>query len=209
MSARSNKGPSAPPTELLTEQTSALGRELRRLRRNKGLSIQAFSTLADVSAGLLSQIERGTSSPSLRTLTKLRHALGVPLGALFEKEDSSALAESCFIQRHEARRKLDLGPHRLVKEMLSPDISGLVQMMVLVIPPDGGSGEQPYNYKGEKAGLVLEGFLQLSIDGASFDLRPGDSFQFDSMLPHRFHNSHHGTARVLWIICKPHTDPGL
>ncbi len=208
MNTRFKAEPSAPPAELLTEQTSALGRELRRLRLNKGLSIQAFAEKADVSAGLLSQIERGISSPSLRTLTKLRHALGVPLGALFEGS-RSASAESRFVQRREGRRRLDLGSHRLVKEMLSPNTSSPMQVMILVIPPGGGSGDQPYNDEGEKAGLVLEGFLQLVIDGESFDLRQGDSFQFDSSLPHRFHNLYQDTARVLWIIRKAQADVGL
>lgn len=209
MSARTKAGLLAPPTELLTEQTTALGRELRRLRLNKGLSIHAFAEMADVSAGLLSQIERGISSPSLRTLTKLRHALGVPLGALFEEGERQVLAESHFIRRREARPKLDLGPHRLIKEMLSPHTASAMQIMILVIPPNGGSGDQPYNDEGEKAGLVLQGFLQLTIDGESFDLREGDSFQFDSMLPHRFRNFHRDAARVLWIIRKPQTDTAL
>ncbi len=94
MSARSKEGLSAAPAELLTRQTTALGRELRRLRLNKGLSIQAFAAMADVSAGLLSQIERGISSPSLRTLTKLRHALDVPLGALFDEGKRPAVAKA-------------------------------------------------------------------------------------------------------------------
>ncbi len=71
-------------------------------------------------------------------------------------------------------------------------------MMILVIPPNGGPGTSPIMTRGEKAGLVLEGFLQLSVDGESFDLRQGDSFQFDSTLPHRFRNlqSRNGTCAV-------------
>lgn len=193
----------------LARETSILGRELRRLRTNRGLSLQELARRADVSVGLLSQIERGISSPSLRTLTKLRSALDVSLGQLFDAPAPTGAAEARFVRRLSDRAHMDFGPSRLVKELLSPDPAAGLQMMVLLIPPDGGSGDQPYHYGGEKAGLVLEGFLRLTINGHVLDLRTGDSFQFDSQLPHSFRNLHRQPAKVLWIINRTGAGPAL
>lgn len=54
-----------------------------------------------------------------------------------------------------------------------------------------------------------EEFVRLTINSHVLDLRTGDSFQFDSQLPHSFRNLHRQPARVLWIINKTSTGPAL
>ena len=184
-----------------TEAAAALGRRIRLLRTYRGLSLQQFAAESGLSIGLLSQLERGLSSPSLRTLDKLRQALGVSLGALFE--DGVAEASSGVVRRAEDRPVLDLGPAGLMKQYLSPNRDASLQMMLLSIPPGGGSGKDLYNYVGEKAGMVLEGYLHLQVGNQAFDLRKGDSFQFDSSLPHGFRNRHTTRAEIFWIIRQP------
>jgi quercetin dioxygenase-like cupin family protein len=56
---------------------------------------------------------------------------------------------------------------------------------------------------GQKAGLLLEGRVKLSVAGTETVLEEGDSFQFDSTLPHGVHNESANTAKVLWMI-SPH-----
>src|SRR4051794_19021375 len=95
-----------------------LGHTIKRLRTQRALSLQRLAELSDVSVGMLSHIERGLTSPSLRTLTKIRLALDVPISALFE---SSGEAEGVdFVRRSTSRPILDLGAEHLVKELLSP-----------------------------------------------------------------------------------------
>ena len=188
--------------ESLESETAALGARIRRLRTGRGLSLKELSVKAGLSLGLLSQIERGTSSPSLRTLTKLRLALEVPLSALFPAVEGQ-VADSRWIRRQEDRARIDLGPSRFVKELLSPDGSRPLQLLLLTLPPGGGSGAEPYSYEGEKAGLVLNGGCRLRVGDEAIDLRKGDSFQFDSSIPHSFENPHRTEAKLLWIISKP------
>ncbi|MCC7273675.1 MAG: cupin domain-containing protein [Alphaproteobacteria bacterium] len=190
-------------------EAATIGHQVRRLRTNRGLTLQALSAASGVAVGLLSQIERGISSPSLRTLTKIRAALDVPIGVFFAPPAQVARAEAKFIRRFENRGTVDLGDMRLVKELLSPSPASALQMMMLVIPPGGGAGAETYSYEGEKAGVVLEGFFKLHIAGEVYDLRKNDSFQFDSSLPHTFENPRSTEARVLWIVCKPTAPPTL
>jgi transcriptional regulator with XRE-family HTH domain len=184
-----------------------LGATIRRLRGERDLSLQRLAELSDVSVGMLSHIERNLTSPSLRTLTKIRLALKVPISALFENQPESEDVE--FARRAEARPLLDLGPDILVKELLSPANARALQFMMLVIPPGGGSGPQPIGYPSEKGGLVVEGRIRLQVGETSTLLSKGDSFQFDGALPHRFVNDGAETARVLWMIVQLSLDRHL
>ena len=190
-------------------EVATIGHQIRRLRTNRGLTLQELSAASGVAVGLLSQVERGLSSPSLRTLTKIRTALDVPIGVFFAPPAQLVQAEAKFVRRFEHRRTVDLGDMRLTKQLLSPSPSSMMQLMMLVIPPGGGAGPETYSYEGEKAGLVLDGFFKLHIAGEVYDLRQNDSFQFDSSLPHTFENPRTTEARVLWIVCKPPVDRTL
>lgn len=181
-------------------EATALGKTIRRLRLERKLSLQQLSSRTEISVGMLSHIERGISSPSLKSLTRIRLALGVPISALFEETEQSRQAEARYVRRHNERPSLDLGPELLVKELLSPSTARDLQFMILHIPPGGGSGEVPYSSPGEKAGFVLEGTLRVHIGEDMVDIHAGDSIQFDSSIPHRFGNPTGTASKVLWII---------
>jgi transcriptional regulator with XRE-family HTH domain len=205
MSVKTEKPPAKnrkQPPEIVdpAHEATALGKTIRRLRLERNLSLQQLSGRTEISVGMLSHIERGISSPSLKSLTRIRLALGVPISALFEGGEKSKQAEVKYVRRHNERPSLDLGPQFLVKELLSPSTARDLQFMILHIPPGGGSGEVPYTSPGEKAGLVLEGTLRVHIGEDMVDIHAGDSVQFDSSIPHRFGNPTNSGVRVLWII---------
>ena len=176
----------------------SLGQTIKGLRTARNLSLQRLAELSDVSVGMLSHIERDLTSPSLRTLTKIRLALEVPISALFESAGEPEGVD--FVRRAGSRPVLDLGPEHLVKELLSPPNARALQFMMLIIPPGGSSGAAPIGYPSEKGGLVVEGEIALHVGANATRLCEGDSFQFDGALPHRFVNAGSGTAKVLWII---------
>ncbi len=174
-----------------------VGRTLRRLRQEKGLSLQELALAAGVSVGMLSQLERDRANPSLRLLTQIRIALGVSVSELFE-EASSRPADPPFVRRADNRGWLELG--YLSKELLSPTVPNNLQFMILHIPPHGTSGGQPLSYPAEKGGMILRGELLLKVKSDEVTLREGDSFLFDSLDPHSFRNPTDATTQVLWII---------
>jgi len=183
-------------------EASALGGTIRRLRQQRKLSLHSLASQAEMSVSMLSQIERGISSPSLKSLTKIRLALGVPISSLFESSGTKTNPGAKYVRSLADRPNLDLGPTYLVKQLLSPSIAKDLQFMILTIPPGGGSGDMPYSSPGEKGGLMLEGSLRLFIGDDIVDVRNEQSFQFDSSIPHHFKNIGERTARVLWIICQ-------
>ncbi len=179
-----------------------LGLAVREARQARGLSLKQVAEGASVSVGLLSQIERGISSPSVRSLRAICAVLDLPVHALFGGQPADD-PEARRIVRKSRRRVVSFGSKGFVKQFLSAHEGGALQIMEVVLAPDGGSGDRPYNHEGEEGGVVLQGRLELYIDGETYHLDEGDAFSFESMLPHKFRNLVEGTTRVLWITTPP------
>jgi transcriptional regulator with XRE-family HTH domain len=179
-----------------------LGQRLRGTRQRRGWTLQELAASSGLSVGMLSQIERGVSSPSIRSLQRLADSFGVPVGWFFGAAGPAQPGPD-WIQRQAQRRVLDLPGKGITKELLSPEGDGRLQLMRITIAPGGSSGEVPYRHAGEDAGTVLEGVLLLEVDGMPGQLEAGDSFRFLSTLPHRFANP--GTVRcvTLWAVTPP------
>jgi len=178
-----------------------LGARIRALRRKRKMTVNELAQKAGVSVGMVSQVERGIANPSLRILERLRLTLDIPLSDLLEADpaDSSQAEHAAFVRRAKQRPNFDVGTVGLHKEMLSPHGSHDMQFMIIAVPPHARADEVLIG-PGEKAGLVLEGRLILGVGNQQTEIGPGDSFQFDSMLPHFVSNPDATVARVLWIM---------
>jgi len=183
-----------------------VGGTIKGLRLAKSMTLQDLALAAGVSVGMLSQIERDRANPSLRVLTQIRHALGAPINALFEDVDEAPRGPS-FVRRANQRPRLELG--YLSKELLSPGEPHGLKFMILHVPPQGTSGGAPLSYPSEKGGMILEGQLCLKVKDEEALLNEGDSFLFDSLLPHSFRNPGDRLTRVLWIIGPVPIEPHL
>lgn len=194
--------PQNPPvTELPADasERDGLGARLRRRRKVRGLSLKEVARRADVSIGLISQVERGLTMPSVRSLGAICAALEMPVGWLFDTTDADD-DDDLVVRRHQ-RRVLDLGAKGMIKELMTPDSCTGIQMMRLVIRPGGSTGETPYNHpSGAKCGTVLSGQLMLEVDGDICRLNTGDSFAFEATRMIRFWCEGSEAAEVLWIV---------
>lgn len=176
---------------------ASVGEAVRRLRKARGMTLQELADASGVSVGMLSQVERNLSSPSVRVLDGIRRALDAPLSALFD-EAGGAAGDPAFVRRQGARPVIELGVLR--KELLSAGGAHHLQMMILHIDVGASSGDQPFSYPAEKGGLILSGELTLKVGDEETVLREGDSFAFDSLKPHSFRNNGAAPAKVMWII---------
>lgn len=195
--------PALPNAADISEDDRAFGRAVREARQMRGRSLQQVADGAGISVGLLSQIERGISSPSVRALRSICGVLDLPVHALFGGTQAGVEQEARRIVRVNQRRRMDFGSKGFVKEFLTANDTGDLQIMELTLEPGGGSGEDAYHHEGEEGGLVLEGLLELFVDGSVYRLGTGDAFSFESALPHKFKNLAEGRTRVLWITTPP------
>lgn len=190
-------------TQRGAESDSWVGRQVRDLRKARRMSLKQLNEASGLSIGLLSQIERGTSSPSLRSIQALSEALGVPPIWFFNDGRMPPQPERDIIVRRGAGRRLELPHKRLTKELVTPDLSGSLQMLIVAIEPGGTTGSQSYSHPGEECGYLLEGELDLWIADEHFQLRKGDSFRFKSTLPHQSFNPGKVTTRIIWVTSPP------
>lgn len=177
-----------------------IGQKLRRRRKIKRLSLKTLAEKAELSIGLLSQIERGISTPSIRSLGQVCHALEMPMSWLFERSGALALVEPCVV-RHANRRRMDLGKGGMIKEILSPDSINRIQLMRIVIHVGGRSGESPAQHPaGAKCGMVISGDLGLEVDGHTYILNQDDSFAFQADAQYRFWAAGDTDCEVIWAV---------
>ena len=115
-----------------TRLEAAIGREVRAFRHQLGMTVTLLALSANMSAGMLSKIENGQTSPSLATLTELSRALQVPVTAFFRRfeEERSATyvkaGQGLPIERRGFNEPLQT-KHRGGKDMADSDRSSDLQ----------------------------------------------------------------------------------
>lgn len=168
-----------------TEPAADVGRQLRRLRQARGLSLRALAQHSGLSLNTLSLIEHGKSSPSVSTLQQLATALAVPITAFFESE---APRHAIVHTWADARRRMPFANGAL--EDLGAGISDpSLEPFRLVIEPAATSGPCTIVHTGQEFVYCLSGSIRYSVAGQSYQLEPGDSLLFEAHLPHCWANA--------------------
>ena len=193
--------PEAAPEAIDDSAVRYLGREVRGLRKARGLTLAEVAKRSSLSVGYLSLVERDLATPSINALHAISRALGVTISWFFDA-GAAPQKERQFVVRRAHRRRLDFSAG-IVDELLSPSLDGQLELLLSRFPPGASSGEVPYTHAGEEAGIVLRGRLELWVDGNVMMLEVGDSFGFPSTLPHRYRNASSEEAEVVWAITPP------
>lgn len=184
----------------LADRPATLGQRLRRARQARGLTIRQVADRSRLTESFISLLERDRVNPSVASLQRIARALGTPLGRLFDETEPSR----GHLVRRDRRAKLTYPGLRATDYLLSPDLSGRLQVIWAEAAPGGGSGDEPYTHEGEEeCVVVIRGRMEIWVDGKRHVLRPGDAITFDSRLPHRWRNIGRGRLVAIWAITPP------
>jgi len=178
-----------------------VGPRVRALRDAMDLSLRDLAERSGVSAQMLSQVERGETSPTLSVAARIAGGLELSLSQLLRLDEGDGVAVVRATERLKggARR----GGHGY--EVVTPPLPGQ-RAEVAVHTLSGGSvtggpGDPPLHEAGSReTALVLDGELRLVCDGVPHDLAAGDAVTFDADLPHHFENPGEGETRFLAVI---------
>ena len=186
----------------MLEPDAQVGREIRDLRKARQMTLDTLAAQTSLSKGHLSQIERGVSSPSVRALHAISRALGVTVSWFFRpvREGDEALRDIVVRKGMHRRLKFESG---IEDELLSPSLDRSLELLRSTLPPGAISGRNSYSHTGDEAGIVTSGTLELWVDGKHVTLQAGDSFAFESALPHRYENRGDCDVVVIWAISPP------
>ncbi len=176
-----------------------VGPRVRALREAMGLSLRDLAERSGVSAPLLSQVERGETSPTLASAAKIATGLELTLSQLLRLDEGQHVA----VSRASGRRRYERGGHRF--EELTPPLPGQrADVSLHLLEPGattGGRTDPPMHEPGSReTAVVLGGTLALVVDGSRYDLQEGDSVTFDADLPHYFENDGEEPTRFLAVI---------
>ncbi|MEH6576831.1 MAG: cupin domain-containing protein [Amphritea sp.] len=180
-----------------------IGRQIRDLRKAKGITLTTMAEKISRSVGYVSQVERGVSSLPIPVLQAICEVLGVNISWFFHADSQAPLEELNYIVRGDNRRSLNFAGTGIREELLSPRLSGQLQMILTTFSPGAGSQESRQR-KGEEAGYVQSGSLELGIGDKVFMLQAGDSFSLTGDDPHWARNpSAEEEAVVVWTLAGP------
>jgi transcriptional regulator with XRE-family HTH domain len=178
---------------------SAVGPRVKALREAMDLSLRDLAERSGVSAPMLSQVERGETSPTLQVAAKIASGLELRLSQLLRLDEEGTVS----IVRAGEGRHGGSGGHTYV--VLTPPLPGLrAEVTRHTLKPGGqtgGPGDPPRHEPGARETATVEtGALSLHIDGAEHLLAAGDTVTFDADLPHHFANHTKEEAVLLAIV---------
>jgi len=192
------------------------GSRLRAERQRQGVGVRELSRRIEVSASMISQIERGRVMPSVNTLFAITTVLGISLDALLgggaaaivsgngkgaEGSEDGRAAGSPLVQRHDAGQSVGLASG-VRWELLTPEPDTAVEFLRTIYAP--GSESTPpdalIRHGGHEYGTVTEGRLGVTVGFETFQLEAGDSISFASTTPHRLFNDGPERAVAIWFV---------
>jgi XRE family transcriptional regulator, regulator of sulfur utilization len=178
-----------------------IGPRVKALREAMDLSLRDLAERSGVSAPMLSQVERGETSPTLHVASRIAAGLELKLSQLLRLDESGAVTIV-----HAAERRRGGSPEQgHAFEILTAPLPGqraeLSRHTLAAGARTGGAGDPPMHEPGSREiALVEHGAVVLDIDGERHELGAGDCVTFDADLPHHFENPGPGEAALLAVV---------
>jgi transcriptional regulator with XRE-family HTH domain len=195
----------ATPLEVLPDEgvqveheRQALGARLRATRKRQRMTLKEVATKAGISESFLSQVERGLAGASVSTLQRVATALGVMVADLFEPDQVLRPR----VVRHERRSMMNFGGAR--NYLLTPRPLGNIEVFWTELDPGQATSEAPFTHgDSEEVVIVVTGEVEVTVAGATYHLRTGDSITYSSAVPHTCVNDATVVAEVLFVVSPP------
>lgn len=183
----------------LDADAASLGARVRSLREAMGLSLRELAKRTGVSAPMLSQVERGETSPTLSVASKIAAGVELTLSQLLRLDEGRHLV---ITRSGEGRRRNRAG--HMVEELTPPLPGQRAELSLHRLQPGaatGGPGDPPIHEPGSRETVyVRSGTVVLAVDGGEHELGAGDSATFDADLPHHFENRAGDETEFLAVV---------
>ena len=173
-----------------------IGGKIRKLRTQKGLTLEELASRSELTKGFLSQLERNLTSPSIDSLDDILEALGTNLAEFFQEDKVERYVfreDDFFTDEREDCTVCWIVPNTQ-KNRMEP---------ILLTLPEGGRSFEMAPHNGEEFGYVLDGTVSLECDGRKNVLHQGETFYLHGRSFHTLRNERRSNARILWVSTPP------
>lgn len=181
-----------------------LGTRLRRIRFERGLTLQAAGAACGVGASTLSKIENGQASPAYGTLKRISEGLGLTFEELISGRRGDQLSARRSVTRRSETLRFKSSRHRYyvhAKDLVSKAMIPLEMDILASDPPESSDWS---SHDGEEFIYVLEGEIEVHLQNYTpFRLKAGESAYIDSGMRHAFVAIGGGRARMLSVCFDP------
>ncbi|UGY94844.1 helix-turn-helix domain-containing protein [Streptomyces gobiensis] len=169
----------------LDHLTQSLARNLKRLRTERGFTLDALAARAGVSRGMLIQIEQARTNPSVGTVVKVGDALGVSITSLLDYDQEPKVR---IVPAEQAVRlwSTEAGSHSTL--LAGAEAPGPLELWSWRLMPGDSSTSDPHPVGTTELLHVRAGVLTLSVDGEDHQVPAGTSASFESHVPHGYRN---------------------
>lgn len=175
----------------------SLGKRLRELRKEVGLTLAQLGQRVGLSASYLSQIERSVTMPSLARLATIATALDVEVRDFFENDTSP----HCVIRLSHGKKLRNTSG--IIFESLSADPSDKQIQPYRVVFQPGASRDHSPTHPGEEFGFILKGRLTVTVGEEVFVLEAGDSIHYQMLQPYSWRNEGGEECIAIWAVSPP------
>lgn len=198
-----------------------IGPLVRRHRRRYGITLKELASKTDLSISFLSEIERGVAKPSMTSLRKIAHALGISLLSFSDLDRDPAdsdqempyprevgrndgFIKTTSVVRAGRRKKLGYPDRPGFYELLTPDLCRRLEVLYVKIEPGFETGPEPLmDPPGEKFIYVLKGQYHITINGETNVLSAGDSIYYPASAPVFFKNIGDEPVELIFALTPP------
>lgn len=176
-----------------------LGKRVRKLRADRGWSLEELATTSGVSRSMLSEVEREKANPTLTVTFRIARAFGMTLQELIESAETSA--SKIQVIRANDRNQVYRSDKQCEIRTLSPlNLEKDVEFYELSLKPGGALRSQPH-FEGTREFLTVEeGSVRIESDQDTDDLTKGDSGTYRADVPHAIVNTGKGDALVFLVV---------
>jgi transcriptional regulator with XRE-family HTH domain len=178
-----------------------IGPRVRALRESSGLSLRDLAARSEVSAPMLSQVERGETSPTLAVAVKIAAGLDLRLSQLLRLDEDGAVTVVRAGERRFGGNRRRGHRYEVLTAAQPGQRAELSRHTLSAGGSTGGPDDPPMHEPGSReTALVEHGALVLVCDGERHELNEGDCVTFDADLPHHFENPTREETSFLAVV---------
>ena len=182
---------------IMEDINSSIGKKIRELRQQNGLTQQELADRTELTKGFISQLERGQVSPSVVTLLDLIECLGTTPSEFFRDPGN----EQIVFNEKNYFEKIDEDGNSI--QWVVPTAQGNQMEPLLVVLQPHTRLEEDRPHAGEEFGFLISGKLILHLDERKYDVKAGESFYFAADRMHWLENPGNRPARLIWVSSPP------
>jgi transcriptional regulator with XRE-family HTH domain len=182
--------------------TLNIGKRLKEIRMDRGLSQRELATRAGLTNGTISLIETDKTSPSVASLKSLLDAIPISMAEFFgsiENRDTPKV----FYRADELTQVAPEGPGQVSLRQLGNAREHTLQVLHETYPVGPDTGPEFLAHEGEEAGIITREQIELTVGDDIAVLGVGDGYLFDSRQPHRFRNIGTHSCEIVSALTPP------